>query len=541
MGRPRTYGARKTHPSVTASALFSSISRKSHHSKPAVSPERSALADITSAVSNLSLDGDTENEENRVNHHHDDDDDDESSKTLENSESEEGESEQGSQGLTLELDENDGLETEDEASILDARHKHLLPLVTAYSIDTGRTMTIHSWADLLPPDCTVIKIAEASYAEVYRITIPSGETSIIKVMRIQSPSDPASSTSDTAIRVENIVSEVRIMNTLTELPGFVRFKDAHIILGRSVQAFIDAYEHREEMCKADRASLFPHPELYTDASEFLAIELGDAGCVLEDFAVTSIEQVWDILLGTILALAKGEMANEFEHRDLHENNICVSVSSTDSSDHTDVSTNPNLKLGRAGVKTTLIDYGLSRAKLDNGTIVFLDLEEDPMVFQGSEGHPQFNAYRRMRTNLLTGERTAKTKAWHESQTLSPSPSSAPCKSWSEYTPYSNVIWIGYILGYLKKALKKTTTSTSTSTTTSTRNMKGKRGNGKGSKDVLALFNEETKGLTGKLDFRTKIANGAFGTATEVLLYCVERGWVSEVQAEEYGADVSGVF
>lgn len=218
----------------------------------------------------------------------------------------------GSQGLTLELDENDGLETEDEASILDAKHKHLLPLVTAYSIDTGRTMTTHSWADLLPPDCTVIKIAEASYAEVYRITIPSGETSIIKVMRIQSPSDPASSTSDTAIRVENIVSEVRIMNTLTELPGFVRFKDAHIILGRSVQAFIDAYEHREELCKADRASLFPHPELYTDASEFLAIELGDAGCVLEDFAVTSIEQVWDILLGTILALAKGEMANEFE-------------------------------------------------------------------------------------------------------------------------------------------------------------------------------------------------------------------------------------
>lgn len=140
----------------------------------------------------------------------------------------------------------------------------------------------------------------------------------------------------------------------------------------------------------------------------------------------------------------------------------------------------------------------------------------------------------MRTNLLTGERTAKTKTWHESQTLSPSPSSAPCKSWSEYTPYSNVIWIGYILGYLKKALKKTSS-------TSTRNMKGKKGNGKGSNDVLALFNEETKGLTGKLDFRTKIANGAFGTATEVLLYCVERGWVSEVQAEEYGADVSGVF
>ncbi|TVY19751.1 putative serine/threonine-protein kinase haspin-like [Lachnellula arida] len=429
MGRPRTYGARKTHASIAASALFSSISRKNHHPKLPTSPERSALTDITSAVSNLNLDGDTENEENRVGHNHDDDDDDESSDTLADSESEES-----PEGLISQVDEDHEPGEEDEASILDAKHKHLLPLVTTYSIDTGRTMTTHSWADLLPPDCTVIKIAEASYAEVYRITIPSGETSIIKVMRIQSPSDPASSTSDTAIRVENIVSEVRIMNTLTELPGFVRFKDAHIILGRSVPAFIDAYERREEVCKGDRASQFPHPELYTDASEFLAIELGDAGCVLEDFAVTSIEQVWDILLGTILALAKGEMANEFEHRDLHENNICVSVSPAPSLETTGTSATPNLKLGRAGVKTTLIDYGLSRAKLQNGTVVFLDLEEDPMVFQGSEGHPQFNAYR-----------------------------------------------------------------------------------------------------------RTKIQNGAFGTATETLCYCVERGWVSEVQAEEYGADVSGVF
>ncbi|TVY36938.1 putative serine/threonine-protein kinase haspin-like protein [Lachnellula occidentalis] len=536
MGRPRTYGARKTHPSVAASALFSSISRNSQHTRFPASPERSALADITSAVTNLNLDADTENGENRVGHNHDDDDDDDGDETTE--------------GPILQVDENDDLEIEDETSILDGKHAHLLPLVTAYGIDTGRKMTTHSWADLLPSDCTVIKISEASYAEVYRITIPSGETSIIKVMRIQSPLDPDSSASDTAIRVENIVSEVRIMNTLTELPGFVRFKDAHIILGRSVQAFIDAYEQREEACKEGRESQFPHPKLYTDASEFLAIELGDAGCVLEDFAVTNIEQVWDILLGTILALAKGEMANEFEHRDLHENNICVSVS-PNSSDHTEVSANPDLKLGRAGVKTTLIDYGLSRAKLQDGTIVYLDLEEDPMVFQGSEGHPQFNAYRRMRTTLLTSQRTAKTKSWHASHTL------PAHTSWAQYTPYSNVIWIGYMVGYLKKALKKTSSSSnhhSSSTHHSSRSGKAsssgktskvgsekQSGSGRTSKDVLAAFNEETKTLTGRLDPRTKISNGAFGTATEVLFYCVERGWVSEVQAEEYGADVSGVF
>jgi serine/threonine-protein kinase haspin len=196
-------------------------------------------------------------------------------------------------------------------SILENQPEHLLPLINAYSVDTGRILTSHSWADLLPEECTVVKIAEASYAEVYRITIPSGDTSIIKVMRIESPDDPAASKSGTAIRVENIVSEVRIMNALTELPGFVRFKDAHIIRGRSVQPFIDAYEQREAMRKG-RRSQFPNPKAYTDKSEFLAIELGDAGCVLEDFVVKNIDQVWDIFLGTVLALAKGEMANEFE-------------------------------------------------------------------------------------------------------------------------------------------------------------------------------------------------------------------------------------
>lgn len=349
-------------------------------------------------------------------------------------------------------------------------------------------------------------------------------------MRIESPDDPAASKSGTAIRVENIVSEVRIMNVLTELPGFVRFKDAHIIRGRSVQPFIDAYEQREAMRKG-RRSQFPNPKAYTEKSEFLAIELGDAGCVLEDFVVKNIDQAWDIFLGIVLALAKGEMANEFEvslplviqdltrdltpqqHRDLHENNICVSVSTqllvrSESVD-------PALKLGFAGIKVTLIDYGLSRATLQNGDKIFFDLEDEPVVFQGSEGHPQFNAYRRMRTNLMTGERISKAKAWHANPQ-----SRNPKKTWAEYIPYTNVIWIGYMLGYLRKVFKKA--------------------DGAGSKPLKA-FNEETKELSNRLDSRTKLENGAFLTATDVLYYCLEKGWVSEEQAEEYGADMSTIL
>jgi len=174
-----------------------------------------------------------------------------------------------------------------------------------------------------------------------------------------------------------------------------------------------------------------------------------------------------------------------------------------------------LKLGFAGIKITLIDYGLSRATLQNGDRIFLDLEEEPVVFQGSEGHPQFNAYRRMRTNLMTNERISKTKAWHANPQ-----SRNPKKTWAEFIPYTNVIWIGYMLGYLKKVFKKA--------------------DGAGSKP-LKSFNEEAKELSNLLDSRTKLENGAFLTATDVLCYCLEKGWVSEEQAEEYGADLSTIL
>jgi hypothetical protein len=73
-----------------------------------------------------------------------------------------------------------------------------------------------------------------------------------------------------------------------------------------------------------------------------------------------------------------------------------------------------------------------------------------------------------------------------------------------------------MLGHLKKAFKKTG-------------------------GTLTVFNEQTKELNSRLDSRTKVENGAFGTATDVLCYCVGMGWVSEEQAEEYGADVSTIL
>lgn len=74
-----------------------------------------------------------------------------------------------------------------------------------------------------------------------------------------------------------------------------------------------------------------------------------------------------------------------------------------------------------------------------------------------------------------------------------------------------------MLGYLKKTFKRS---------------------GSASSQPLRVFSDETKELNTRLDPRTKIENGAFSTATDVLCHCIEKGWVSEEQAEDYGADIT---
>ena len=201
-----------------------------------------------------------------------------------------------------------------------------------------------------------------------------------------------------------------------------------------------------------------------------------------------------------------------QHRDLHENNVCV-LQTPDSSftPFNPISSSP-LKLGFSGLQITIIDYGLSRAKLRNQKVAFNDLEQDLSLFRSYDNREnpkmQFDNYRRMRTYLTTGERTAK-----------PVPDNAKNinedgYSWKEYMPYSNVLWIRYLYFYLQRDFKK-------------------QG---GEKAVLKEFLAQTKELRTRMDTRTK--EGAFGSAQEVLVYVVEQGWVSEEQLEERGVDSS---
>jgi len=246
--------------------------------------------------------------------------------------------------------------------------------------------------------------------------------------------------------------------------------------------------------------------VYTEDTLFLAIELGDAGTVLEDVAINDNDQLWDIFLGVVVALSHAEASFQFEVS--NENNICVSHNRVPV--HFGREDDENLRFGFSGVEITILDYGLSSATLPNGDRVYLDLDNDLALFRGPS-KPQFDTYRRMRTHLFTDKRTHNKIDWHtdESRLLNNG------HTWSEYIPYTNVLWIRYLLQYAIQAWS-------------------------GSPEDLDTFKGDIDELQHRLKPQTTVKNGGFETAEQVLEYALEKGWITAEQLERYGSDASSL-
>jgi hypothetical protein len=271
----------------------------------------------------------------------------------------------------------------------DPRRKWLEPLTREYEKSGMHQMEIRKWADILDEEWGLEKIAESSYAEVYKVSNSDG-TSVLKVMALKPPTGPGSQR-ETSVGVTSVVSEALIMDMMAEIPGFLEFKGAHIIEGKPPRAIKGAYDAHA----AKNESFFPQPSSYHKDQLFLALELGDAGTDIEHFTVTTISQIWDIIFGIVIALSHGEELASFEvstvpcnhliqltvlqHRDLHEGNVCVRQVGNLKS----CAPKQRHKFNYSGLEVTLLDYTLSRATQGDVTI-FRDLEEETELFKESK-------------------------------------------------------------------------------------------------------------------------------------------------------------
>lgn len=187
-------------------------------------------------------------------------------------------------------------------------------------------LRILCWEDVCPVGDHIEKIAEASYAEVYRITNERG-TSIIKAIRLESPIKPQTKGQQKSGLVdedphseEDLKGELEISELVADIPGFVIYKEKYIVEGKTTPALLEthqAFHRRVKRKDPDRLQFYPSPSRYLVDTRFLVVELGDAGMALEDLEIITAAQIWDVFVGVSIALARAENLIRFEVRTLH--------------------------------------------------------------------------------------------------------------------------------------------------------------------------------------------------------------------------------
>lgn len=184
----------------------------------------------------------------------------------------------------------------------------------------------NSWAARGGNMLQVVKIAEGSYGEVYKLRLREEvckqEMSKTKLARLRAYGDGVfkviplraakGAGSKKFTSVEEIVSEVKMLKYLDAIPGFARFREIHVVQGRFPESFQDAWDYYK---KTKDDCMNPNPaskRAYPDSQMWAIIEMDDAGCELEKFSWSSMFQIYDIFWGVAMALARAEEYALFE-------------------------------------------------------------------------------------------------------------------------------------------------------------------------------------------------------------------------------------
>lgn len=318
-----------------------------------------------------------------------------------------------------------------------------------------------TWSDQLSTHFNITKIAEASFGEVYRLSLlqdlssfSNSDESVFKIIALKPPEstlpldkrkrDAVKRKQEGMSRPEDVANEVRLLQRMSVIPGYTNFRDVRVVKGRPPAAFAKAFQDYNTLQKARKkeASHFPDPTKKTSYAEdqlWAVIEMQDAGTDLENLLERQetfpIWFVWDVFWQVVLSLAKGEEGAEFEHRDLHLGNICVRQPGLVETSASTI--DPKHKLNFSGLETTIIDYTISRALMQDNTIAYQDLSRDNGLFEGdSTNEYQYDIYRYMRGAVLYNNAYAEPPF---------PPPDADDATWEGFHPISNLAWMHFIL------------------------------------------------------------------------------------------------
>ncbi|KAM0718576.1 hypothetical protein Q7P37_005646 [Cladosporium fusiforme] len=441
--------------------------------------------------------------------------------------------------------------------------------LTSYPISS-----FSDWADGLCDDFTLVKIAEASFGEVYRLSLQpevaddpelpltKNDESVLKVIALKQPAETlpkskrdrerALEKAEAMSNPADVASELKLLQRLSDIPGFTHFRDLRVLQGRPPGPFAEAFKAFNTAQKAAKKelSIFPDPakkSSYSKDQLWAVIEMQDAGTDLEKLVAQGVSSniwvVWDIFWQVVLALAKGEEEAEFEHRDLHLGNICVRTPDPVIEADIDISKT----FGFTSFEATLIDYTVSRASMIPASatcdlpekdctmeqVAYIDLANDPHLFYGDSAEEyQYDIYRYMRGSIYYSSPYASfpndgTSATDEDQEPeAPSPPSAEemaaierdtGRSWRQFHPQTNLCWLHYVLYMLLEQMYWPST-------TKAPNKKYKREEHARYKRARELENALLK-VQEMLDPGFIGEEGSMGRSGEIVAWAVEEGWL----------------
>lgn len=251
--------------------------------------------------------------------------------------------------------------------------------------------------------------------------------------------------------IEDAIAEVKVLSTMSSIHGFVQLRSARVLQGCLPEELKDVYMEWEAELDEEKREEMRTDVDYSEDQYWLLIEMTDAGTDLEHVLINGLpfannvksniksgsakicpRLAWDIFWGTAQALQHGETLAEFEHRDLHPGNICIMDSDSADADRPEESPN-NVVTRYTNIEVTLIDYTLSRARLEDAEILANSMDK-ALFEQHSDDindEDQYNLYRKMRTVMQNNKEAQDTRDW--------------VLKWKQYMPKTNVLWLTHIL------------------------------------------------------------------------------------------------
>jgi Haspin like kinase domain len=227
---------------------------------------------------------------------------------------------------------------------------------------------------------------------------------------------------------------------------------------------------------------------------------------LESHSLSSWSEAAHIFWSVVRSLSQAEQEHDFEHRDLHWGNILIDRSGEDEILER-LLENLNLEEGTleqgewGGVKVTVIDYTLSRARVEDrcGEQAWYGFLDEGL-FEGKRiavqrrrtnvGDYQFDIYRQMREMVTDEGGEAK---------------------WEDFHPRTNVLWLHYLASKLLYAKQLPTPVTRLSARNQSKGVGGR----KHERSFSVILDGEDKlayeglfGIYGKINPKNPISSAA---------------------------------